>query len=113
MLISFVLNECGMNGSVMLIVKNVNGVDVEVFAVEFIESMLHNLPDYVLDKLETVSSDAELRDALSIIIDQVKSLSCFANENYYRSIDNPLSRSACFAFLSTTRPSNILLSLAT
>jgi len=89
MLISFVLNECGMNGSVMLIAKDVNGVDVEVVAVELIESMLHNLPDYVLDKLETVSSDAELRDALSIIIDQVKSLSCFTTVKAV--FDNPMS----------------------
>ena len=74
MLISFVLNECGMNDSVMLIAKDVNGVDVEVVAVEFIAGMLHNLPDYVLDKLETVSSDAELRDALRMTINQVKSL---------------------------------------
>jgi hypothetical protein len=71
MLISFVLNECGLDGSEILAARNAEGA-----AAELIEFMLNSLPEYVLDKLETVSSDAELRDALSVVIDEVNSLPC-------------------------------------
>jgi hypothetical protein len=76
MRLSFVLSECRMNGSEILIATDVRGVNVDVIAEEFIEAMLHSLPEHVLDKLETASSDAELRDALSIVINKVNSVPC-------------------------------------
>lgn len=77
-LIAYVLSNCGLHGSEILLARKPSGDIGELDAINFIKCMLHNLPEHASDKIKTASSDDELQDALGEVIDvlyEVKSLS--------------------------------------
>lgn len=69
-MISLLLKECELTGSETL----VDADDNAKTAVRWIEDILHSLPDDTLDNIEAATSGAELREALSGVIEQIDAM---------------------------------------